>query len=113
MASLIISVSFPSTAARLLGAGEMWQDGGVCGGAEPQVSQHLHHQDTGHVGQGGETDTIPALAAAPRVTYLLWYNSWGWLDAIGVFYTRTGWISSNQRFLHFYLYLNIIIIIVS
>lgn len=63
----------------------MWQDGGVCRRAEPQVSQHLHHEDTGHVDQDGERETIPALAAAQRVTYLLWYNSWGWLDAIGVF----------------------------
>lgn len=65
----------------------MWQDGGVCRGAEPQVSQHLHHEDTGHVDQDGERETqsLRWPQPVPRVTYLLWYNSWGWLDAIGVF----------------------------
>lgn len=32
-----------------------------------------------------ETSKIPALDAAPRVTYLLWYNSWERLYATGVF----------------------------
>lgn len=89
-------------AAQFLGAGEVWENGGArfCLGAEPQVPQHLPHEDTGHVNRDacwfGNIDNPCAGRSAAGYIFVVVQQS-GEALCHRCFYTHTCWIWTNQR----------------
>ena len=94
-----------STAAQSLGTGDLWENRGARPGlgAEPQVHQHLPHEDTGHVKRHLLKWKISSPCAGRSVADYIFVVVQQLGEALchWCFYTHTCWISTNQRLTFF------------